>query len=379
MVRTGHAIPVHSPRLASGITCMPSTYFCGRAAWTLETQYLRITVLECGGHLAEMILREGERVNPLWTQSRPTIDSDIYDPATHGAVYGSNPESRLLSGLAGHNLCFPFWGPPSPAEFAAGMTFHGETNIRRWHLLEENPEEMCLEVILPQSAMKMRRRIGCRGYALHCESEATNLSTWDRPFAWCEHVTIGPPFLESNAIRFDASLTKGFVTGDGSGPTLAWPLGFGRSPESRNFDLSTFSDRSHQDLVNSFLVDPCRELGFFTAFQPRFDALFGYVFPRADFPWLNIWENNSEHLQARGMEFGNTPHHGTIKTLIGSSDRWGVPVYEWLDALSSVRKRFVAFLCPVPHDFRGTADLRLLGQALQITERGTARTFEVPI
>ena len=358
---------------------MPATYFCGRAAWTLETEFLRITLLQCGGHVAEIVLQKGERVNPLWIQSRPTIDSDTYDPAIHGAFYGTNPESRLLSGLAGHNLCFPFWGNPSPAEFAAGMTFHGETNIRRWQLVGEDRHSITIEVELPECAMKMRRQFHCNGYALHCECEAINLSSWDRPFAWCEHVTIGPPFLESDAVRFDASLNKGFVTGDDNGPSLMWPLGLGRPPESRNFDLSTFSNNSHHDLVNSFLVDTSRELGFFTAFQRRFDLLFGYAFPRADFPWLNVWENNEEQLQARGMEFSNTPHHGTMKTLISSSHVWGVPAYEWLDALSSVRKRFTVFLCPVPRDFCGTADLRLLGDALAITEQSTARIFQVPI
>jgi hypothetical protein len=60
---------------------------------------------------------------------------------------------------------------------------------------------------------------------------------------------------------------------------------------------------SAQQPVNSFLVEPSRNVGFFTAFHPLFALLFGYVFLRSEFPWLNVWENNYEQLQTRGMEF----------------------------------------------------------------------------
>jgi hypothetical protein len=358
---------------------MPSTYFSNRHAWTIEAELIRASILQCGGHLAEVSLKDGVGINPLWIQSRPTIDSDTYDPAIHGQLYGHGPEARLLSGLAGHNLCFPFWGNPTPTEIAAGMTYHGETNIRRWHCIQELPGETTLEVQLPESAMTLQRRFRCEGHVLHIESQATNLSSWDRPFGWCEHVTMGPPFVEAGLIRFDASLSRGFVTADADGPSFPWPEGMNPQLGPRRFDLTGFSPLRHNNLVNSFLVEPPREWGFFTAFHPRFALIFGYVFPRSEFPWLNVWENNDERSQARGMEFSNTPHHGTMKTLIRSHEVWDVPAYEWLDARSTVSKRFMAFLHPVPPDFRGTADVRVLGDALEIEELGTARTFRVPV
>src|SRR5260370_19865618 len=134
---------------------MSEPYFSRRRAWTVETEFLRVTVLQCGGHLAEIVLKDANHVNPLWVQSRPTIDSDAYDPAIHGHLYGTSPEARLLSGLTGHNLCFPFWGNPSSSEIAAGMTFHGETNIRRWQLATESCDEITLEVQLPESSTKL--------------------------------------------------------------------------------------------------------------------------------------------------------------------------------------------------------------------------------
>jgi len=358
---------------------MPATSFSGRPAWQLESELLRVSVLECGGHLAEIVLKSSNEINPLWIQSRPTIDSDSYDPATHGSIYGTGPESRLLSGLAGHNLCFPFWGNPSQAEVSAGMTFHGETNIRRWRLVEESADSLILEVYLPDSAVIMQRHIRCKGYALHVEGWARSTTNWDRPFAWCEHVTLGPPFLDSGSTRFHASLGQGFVTGDSGGQAFDWPAGLSTSPELRRFDLSRFAAIPHRDLVNSFLVDSKRDWGYFTAFNPQCPLLFGYVFRRAEFPWLNVWENNEEQLQTRGMEFSNTPHHGTMKTLIRSPELWSVPTYEWLDARSTVAKRFFAFLYPIASDFHGAADIRVADDLLEILEQESTRIFRVPI
>lgn len=357
---------------------MPEISFHGHAAWALENDHVRITVLKSGGHLAEIVLKQGEPVSPLWVQSRATIDSDTYDPEIHGAIYGTNSESRLLSGLAGHNLCFPFWGDPTTAEFAAGMTFHGETNIRRWKLVEECPGEATVEVTLPESAVKIRRRLRVHGHALHCQTEATNTSAWDWPFAWCEHVTIGPPFLDSADVRFDASVNKGFATGHPHGPDFRWPKGMSQRSKVPDSDLSRFSELPHEDLVNSFLADTEREFAFFTAFQRRLGLLFGYVYARADFPWLNVWECNTEKMQTRGMEFSNTPLHGTMKTLISTPQIWDVPTYEWLDARSTVQKQFMAFLHPVPQSYRGTAAIRVQAQRLEIIEHGTGHMLEVP-
>jgi hypothetical protein len=358
---------------------MPETVFHGRAAWTIRTDDIQVTLLQSGGHLAEIVLKNREQVNPLWVQSRATIDSETYDPQIHGPIYGNNCESRLLSGLAGHNVCFPFWGDPSGAECAAGMTFHGETGIRRWRLFAEHETEAIVEVMLRESGAKMRRHFRVQGHALHCEAEAINTTAWDRPFAWCEHVTMGPPFLDSRDVRFDASVTRGFVTGNSRGRHFEWPTGVGQHVEERDFDLSRYSELAHEDLVNSFVADTNREWAFFTAFQQRHALLFGYVYPRSDFRWLNVWECNTEKMQTRGMEFSNTPHHGTMKVLISAPEMWSVPTYEWLDALSTVRKRFIAFLHPVRQDYRGTADIHVGSETLEVVERGTGHIVTVPI
>ena len=43
-------------------------------------------------------------------------------------------------------------------------------------------------------------------------------------------------------------------------------------------------------------MDPHRDQAFFFAFSPKSKLLFGYVWKRADFPWLGIWdENHNRH------------------------------------------------------------------------------------
>ncbi|MGA8151371.1 MAG: hypothetical protein WB952_10510 [Terriglobales bacterium] len=338
-----------------------------RPAWRIETEQIRISIMECGAHVAEIVLKGADEVNPLWIQDRPTIDSDQFDPDIHGALYGTGYEARLLSGLAGHNLCFPFWGNPSLNEAQAGMTVHGETNIVRWEKLHSDPATLTIAATLLHSAIRFERTLYCEGQVVYFDETAENLSPWDRPVGWCEHVTLGPPFLTPGLTRIGASLTRGFRTGDHSCEFL-WPQGRGQI----DCDLTTFSKRRHTDLVNSFEVNPAREHGYFAAWHPGMGVLFGYLFSRHEFPWMNVWERNDEQRQTRGMEFSNTPVNGTMRTLFETPKIWGLPTCEWLVARGRLRKRFAAFSTVIPGDFQGVADLQVVGDKLMIFVPGSA-------
>src|SRR6266853_3014546 len=82
--------------------------FQNRESWVIETPILRVSIMQSGGHIAEIVLKGGAEVNPLWVQNRPTLDAEQYDPAKHEKLYGGGPGARLMAGLVGHNLCFPF-------------------------------------------------------------------------------------------------------------------------------------------------------------------------------------------------------------------------------------------------------------------------------
>jgi hypothetical protein len=128
--RNAEMSPAFRPAVpGSGV---PTITYHGRKAWQIESELTRVIILECGGHGAEIASKLACNLNPLGIQNRTTIDSDQFAPAIHGPIYGADAEARLISGLLGHDLCFPYWGSPSVAEAAAGMTFHGESNILRW-------------------------------------------------------------------------------------------------------------------------------------------------------------------------------------------------------------------------------------------------------
>lgn len=329
-----------------------------------------MTILECGGHVAEVLHKDTGDLNPLWIQDRPTIDSDQFNVAVHGEIYGTDAEARLISGLSGHNLCFPFWGSPSLAEEVAGMTVHGETNIVRWECLETQANALILSATLPNCAIRFERKLRCEGNLVYFSEVARNLSAWDRPVGWCEHVTLGPPFLETDTTVIESNLTRGFQT-DNFGIELLWPQGRGATACM----LTGFTSKQAPDLVNSFLVDPTHEHGYFVAWHPAHRLLFGYIFKRTEFPWMNVWESNNDLRKTRGMEFSNTPVDGTTRRLVERAEIWSVPVYEWLNAKSELRKSYAAFALGISSAFRGVSRVLIADGKLRITEKETHETI----
>jgi len=348
-----------------------SERFRNRDAWTLDTPKLRVTILKSGGHIAEIVLVKANSVNPLWIQSRPTIDDEQYIRAKHEKFYGGGFAARLLAGLLGHNVCFPFWGGPSASEGAAGMTFHGETGIVRWKQTASGPDFVTVHADLPESGTSFTRTIRISGQVVSFEETARNGKAWDRPVGWCEHVTIGPPFLERGVTQIQASLTRG----RDAKTEFAWPDGMAEVKvdlrKVRNLPTSP-------GFVNNFLVDPQRDLAYLAVYHPKYRLVFGYVFPRAQFPWLNIWESNTADMLTRGLEFSNTPVHGTLKALMQTPQIWGIPTYEWLNARSEIKKRFWAFSVHVPDGFQGVGDVLMRDRKIQVVEQGTSRLVAVP-
>src|ERR1700728_5077237 len=106
---------------------MAETLYRGRRATSIENGLLRVTVLHEGGHIAE-ILDKRSGVNPLWTPPWPSIEPSTYDPQKH-PEYGADAESKLLSGIMGHNLCMDIFGGAAPGEGAAGVPVPGAGHV----------------------------------------------------------------------------------------------------------------------------------------------------------------------------------------------------------------------------------------------------------
>jgi hypothetical protein len=175
---------------------------------------------------------------------------------------------------------------------------------------------------------------------------------------------------------FAASATRGKPLDSGDSSQQRWPKG---REDGNEIDLSMVRSAKTGGEVNNYLMDPSRDVGCFAAFNPKFSLVFGYVFRRAEFPWLNVWESYTPQLFTRGMEFSNTPTHGTGRALMGAPTLWNVPTFEWLDAKGSIHKRYVVFSASVPKNFRGIQDVRVEGHHLRVVERNSGPGLDVDL
>lgn len=305
---------------------MLRTTFHNRPAVQLENASVRVTVLVNGGHIAE-ILDKASGVNPLWIP--PWTDEDSVD-------FGDDTETRLLRGIMGHNLCLDLFGPPSDAEAAAGVVAHGEAGILP-HEFEEAQGGLVGRCILPSSQLSFGRTIRLDRNRVLFEETVENLSVLDRPVAWTQHVTLGPPFLERGVTLFRAPVVKSQGIGD-------------TAPQ----ELEVYTSAASSLGFTAHLLDPASEKAWFVACSPPSNVEFGYFWDRADFPWLSVWEENHSRTHApwngrtmtRGMEFGVSPFPETRRQMIERGKLFETPCCRWIDARGKLAARYYAAIGP---------------------------------
>lgn len=325
----------------------------GRRAVCIENEVVRVTVLVEGGHIAE-ILHKPSGVNPLWTPPWPSIEPSQYKSASH-PEYGQNAESKLLAGIMGHNLCLDIFGGPSEDESRAGVTVHGEASILPYQIEERNSSTLICVCEMPLSAMRFERQLQLRAGRVAINETVTNSGSWDRPIAWTQHVTLGPPFLERGKTRFEVSATQSRTYegefGDlfDSAIEFLWP----EAPlkGGGTYDLRLFNERLVSAGYTAHLMNMATENAGWKARSADGSVVFGYRWKRADFPWLGIWEENCARQAppwngvtvARGMEFGVSPQPESRRAMITRGSMFGVPGYRWLPALGSLSVEYEAF------------------------------------
>ena len=101
-------------------------------------------------------------------------------------------------------------------------------------------------------------------------------------------------------------------------------------------------------------MDPRQDTAFFVAFSPGCRLAFGYVWRRADFPWMGIWEENASRPQppwngvtlTRGMEFGASPFPETRREMIERGRLFDVPTFRWIPAATRVTVEYAIVMRP---------------------------------
>lgn len=332
----------------------PHTYRDRRAV-SVENADVRVTVLEEGGHIAE-ILDKRSGINPLWTPPWRSIEPSTYDPTRH-REYGDGPDARLLAGIMGHNLCLDIFGGPSAEEAAGGMDPHGDASVARYEI-DTGGSGLSMQSWLPLAQIRVAREIELHDRAVRIRESIESLTAFDRPIGWTEHVTLGPPFLEKGLTEFRVSATRSkvFEAQFGAsdylerGAEFDWP--YAPRCDGAIADLRVYTDQPASSAYTAHLMDPSRPDAFFVAFSPSAQLAFGYVWPQREFPWMGIWEENGSRSYApwngkaltRGMEFGVSPMPESRRQMVERGTLFGVPTYRWLPAGSRVRVEYWALV-----------------------------------
>ncbi len=324
---------------------MPAFSYRGRRAVALENEYLRVVVTAEGGHIAA-IVDKSTGVNPLWSPPWPTIEPSAWK--SEMLEYGSDAESQLLAGILGHNLCLDTFGGPSPEEEAAGLRVHGETGVITHDLCEERGV-LFQTAVLPHAQLRFDRRLSLFPGSRRIQIEETveNLAIHDRPIAWTEHVTLGPPFLERGRTITEATATQSKVTESDFtggycrhkiGSEFDWP--FVPLEGGGVEDLRVFTSLETTGSFTAQLMDPSLETVGFQAWSPTHKLLLRYEWKRSDFPWLGMWEENhcrtaqpwGGKTLTRGLEFGVSPFAESRRSMIERGTMFGTPCYRWIPA-----------------------------------------------
>jgi hypothetical protein len=210
----------------------------------------------------------------------------------------------------------------------------------------------------PQAGLRFERRIHLDGERARFHETVENTAACDRPIAWTQHVTLGPPFIEPGKTQFEVTATRSkviesdFTGGRGAqktGAEFEWPSC--PRKDGGHIDLRVYPADAMSAGYTAHLMDPAHETSHFHAWHPASKLLFGYEWRRAHFPWLGRWEENGCRQSPPwngktitcGMEFGVSPMPETRREMIERGSLFGVPGFRWIPARGQVSVEYAAF------------------------------------
>jgi hypothetical protein len=351
------------------------TTFESYPALLLSNDKVELTVTLKGGTLANLVLTaDPEHLSPFW------------NPIRMGRELGREPK---FEGGAGHFVCVDGFGPVSPEEKNAGLIMHGEAHSQTFESesrRDGSATVLTLRATIPITEESFTRtfRLADGENVITVDSELESLLGFDRPVNWAEHATIGSPFLESGVTVVDLSgsrsRTRPYPQVD-LGPVqrrlspskdFTWPMAPGL--DGQPLDLRRTPTNPHFLDHATTLLDPNRRLEWVTALNPKKHLLLGYVFRRAEYPWLQYWGNYPPtQKMARGMEFSSQPFDVPRREVVSGGPLFDTPTYRWLPAKSKIGTKFLLFYTSVPDGVQKIDDVRLESGQLVIEDRSVQK------
>jgi hypothetical protein len=361
--------------------------FEGQDATVLSNGSLELTVLTQGSIVASIVITDGgEKLNPLWNPLRLARDAG---------------RTAVFNGTLGHFVCVDGFGQSSAEERAAGLLQHGEAHVTRFHVTNDAAgNSISLNATLPivQETFSRTFHMAPGESVIYVDSQLESLLGFDRPVNWAEHATVAAPFLEPGQTTIAISGTRsqnrdylanqagrggrGGNAGRGNAPAtqrrlvsgkdFTWPMADGL--DGKSVDMSTIPDNPHFIDHAATLLDPARRLEWVTVLNSGKKLIYGYVFRREDYPWLQHWGNfPSGAALVRGLEFATQPYDVPRRDAISANSLFGTPTYRWLPAKSKIESHFLIFYARVPDGFRKVDNVTLENGAIVIEDHGDAK------
>lgn len=288
-----------------------ATSWRGQPAMLLSSDQLEAVVSHTGAQLA-CLRRRGEQLNPLWQPPWQTAE----DP--------------LLAIIVGSNPCLDRFGPAWPGE---AKPLHGEAGVRRWNSRLEG-ESAVFSTELPLARLAVERGFEFQGDTLVLTTSVRSLDAVARTIEWCEHTTLGDPFLAT------ALITAGIARPQSMSQSGSQP-----GTESVSIDAATAlampgpSDENRGDIHTAPVLD-----GWYRVHNPMLGRTLMVRWDPADFPWLCLWTEHRSRSEspwlgvtrARGMELSTKPFPEgkppaeRATSWLGRSTLCVVPAHGWL-------------------------------------------------
>lgn len=345
-------------------TCTPLDW-SGRSAWRLSNGQIELTILTGGGNLADFRLC-GSDINLLWTAPWPTIDPHTFNEADHGRYYGASPAGRLLSGCTGHFVVAGYFGMP---DGESDLPLHGEAASALWTVTHSSSgddyAQLAMEVSLPSVRLHLRRQVilAADASALTITERLTNMTSAPVDYQWVQHVMFGAPL-------FDGPNARLFLPAQAA---ITWPCGYeGREVLENNtqfrWPLAPTVDRRQLDLSRPFQQDGTGFVASVLTAEGRdayiaitntdLGVVAGYVYDRAAYPWIALWEENRARLtppwhgktQVRGVEFGNSPMPLGLEHARSHPELLGTPTFRTLASGEGTEASYSLFAARTSRD-----------------------------
>jgi hypothetical protein len=359
----------------------------GRRAFVLENDRMRVSTLPGGGFIGEIRFKSADpkmSVNPMRVPHYQTIDPYTYDIHKHGAIYGTDVQRRLMSGYMGDFLCFPQFGPSSRAELELDYGQHGEALAVEWKRQRVDTRKDGVTLVysadLPKTQFRVERAITVPAdeTVAYVEESVENMTMFDRPIQWVQHVTFGPPFLELNKTFVDASVAKVAVRSGQGFAEGSWPEL--KTAQGEVTDLRVFSGRG-----STWLMDISKPKVYFTIYSTGYPVLLGFLLPSSQNAWVLDWQENQRAKQipwdgkviARAICIGDSPFAQGLPYAVERGSVFGVPVFGWISARQRRTETYAFFLAEIPLGFKGVAGLRTENGQIVLVERETGRTISI--